>query len=527
MAERNKRKTQDQADELTPKQLRLRARQQEHDRKLYLWVGSAIGVAMLLVLAGALYAFAIQPNLTIASVGGQGFTSRQFWNRMRFEKNSMQNQLAQMQQLEQQFGGQGFFTNQINQLQSTLSSNFALAAQTADKLLEERIVAREAEKRGITVTDEEVEKALREEVANQQGLITEPQATETVIADATATADAIATETATAQFTPEATAVVSDTATISETALIVTAPITTTVAVTTAVPVSVTNALTTTIAAVSDTAIAESVEISVSDSLTEAVMAAASEFISPTATAEPIPTRAIITETNYADSLTKLETNLSEVSNISLVDYKAIIRARLLREKLQKIIGEEVTSTEEQVKARHILLREIQPTPTTVITDTTLMTPTPTVTPVPEGFPTPEPTDAPRTFEQAMVEAQALKQRIDAGEDFAALAQEYSDDTGSGAQGGDLGWFGKGRMVPEFEQQAFALEPGKVSEPFTSTFGVHILKLDEKDTAREKDAQQFEQEKSSAYDTWLQEQLAAEDVKRPEDLTSNLPRDLR
>ncbi len=72
-----------------------------------------------------------------------------------------------------------------------------------------------------------------------------------------------------------------------------------------------------------------------------------------------------------------------------------------------------------------------------------------------------------------------LKAQIDGGADFAALATEHSTDPGSGAQGGLLGWFGEGRMVPEFETATAALEAGQVSEPVQSQFGWHIIRLNE------------------------------------------------
>ncbi|CAN7311903.1 peptidylprolyl isomerase [Devosia sp. LjRoot3] len=78
-------------------------------------------------------------------------------------------------------------------------------------------------------------------------------------------------------------------------------------------------------------------------------------------------------------------------------------------------------------------------------------------------------------------EADAIKAELDAGGDFAAIAQEKSIDPGSGANGGDLGFFAKGMMVPEFETAAFALaNPGDVSAPVQSQFGFHIIKLEEK-----------------------------------------------
>jgi len=71
----------------------------------------------------------------------------------------------------------------------------------------------------------------------------------------------------------------------------------------------------------------------------------------------------------------------------------------------------------------------------------------------------------------------ALRERIEKGEDFAALAKEYSEDPGSAEAGGDLGYFGKGIMDPAFEAAAFALKKGEVSEPVRSSFGFHLIKV--------------------------------------------------
>jgi peptidyl-prolyl cis-trans isomerase C len=75
-------------------------------------------------------------------------------------------------------------------------------------------------------------------------------------------------------------------------------------------------------------------------------------------------------------------------------------------------------------------------------------------------------------------EAKAALKRVQSGEDFAKVAKDVSKDPGS--EGGDLGWFTKGRMVPEFAEAAFKLEPGKISEPVKSQFGWHIIKVEEK-----------------------------------------------
>ena len=77
-------------------------------------------------------------------------------------------------------------------------------------------------------------------------------------------------------------------------------------------------------------------------------------------------------------------------------------------------------------------------------------------------------------------QAKAVIARLKAGEDFAKVAKEVSKDPGS--EGGDLGWFTKDRMVPEFADAAFAMEPGQLSAPVKSQFGWHVIRLDEKRT---------------------------------------------
>src|ERR1700735_4098760 len=88
-------------------------------------------------------------------------------------------------------------------------------------------------------------------------------------------------------------------------------------------------------------------------------------------------------------------------------------------------------------------------------------------------------------------EAKAVEEELKKGADFAELAKKKSKDPGA-SDGGDLGFFTKDQMVPEFSAVAFALEPGKVSDPVKTQFGWHVIKVEEK---RNRKAPDFEQVK--------------------------------
>lgn len=88
--------------------------------------------------------------------------------------------------------------------------------------------------------------------------------------------------------------------------------------------------------------------------------------------------------------------------------------------------------------------------------------------------------EAPSRGDDARKVAEALLARLTAGESFEELATKYSDDPGSAAKGGDLGWLAKGKTVKPFEDAVFALKkPGELSEIIASQFGFHIIRLDE------------------------------------------------
>ncbi|MFC5465313.1 peptidylprolyl isomerase [Lederbergia graminis] len=117
--------------------------------------------------------------------------------------------------------------------------------------------------------------------------------------------------------------------------------------------------------------------------------------------------------------------------------------------------------------------------------------------------------------------AKEVKEKVDAGEDFAELAKEYSTDPGSKDNGGDLGYFGKGKMVKEFEEAAFALDVDGISDIVKSEHGYHIIKVTGKKEAKEavfEDVKEeiketlFNKELQTEYPTWLNEKKNEYDI---------------
>lgn len=122
-------------------------------------------------------------------------------------------------------------------------------------------------------------------------------------------------------------------------------------------------------------------------------------------------------------------------------------------EELHKYYDEHKTEFE-QVQARHVLIRF-------------------------QGSSLPvKPGQKDLTDAEALAKAQDIRKKLVAGGDFAAIAKEESDDSGSGGAGGELGFFHHGQMVPSFETAAFALKEGEISDPVKSQFGYHVIQVE-------------------------------------------------
>jgi parvulin-like peptidyl-prolyl isomerase len=182
--------------------------------------------------------------------------------------------------------------------------------------------------------------------------------------------------------------------------------------------------------------------------------------ITPQATLTPLPTSTPLTEAGYKEAY---RNSVDELANqgLSEAQVRQLYETEILRERLLNEIASDVPHEEEQVWARHILVAD-----------------------------------------EAI--AAAVRQRLVDGEDFAEVAAKVSTDAGTQEKGGDLGWFGKGAMVPEFEAAAFSLEIGESSQPIKSDFGYHIIQvLAHADVPL--DAPAYEGARQAAMTKWLAE----------------------
>ncbi|RKD33929.1 foldase protein PrsA [Thermohalobacter berrensis] len=116
-----------------------------------------------------------------------------------------------------------------------------------------------------------------------------------------------------------------------------------------------------------------------------------------------------------------------------------------------------------------------------------------------------------------------IREKLLADGNFADLAKEYSIDTFTKEQGGELGFFKRGQMVPAFEEVAFSLKAGEISQPVKTQFGYHIIKVEERKEAKKANYEEskdqieemlFKEKMSSVYDKWIQEKFNEYEIER-------------
>jgi foldase protein PrsA len=111
-------------------------------------------------------------------------------------------------------------------------------------------------------------------------------------------------------------------------------------------------------------------------------------------------------------------------------------------------------------------------------------------------------------------DAAQVLQLLKQGQDFAALAKQYSQDVATKDNGGDLGWFPRGVMDPQFEAIAFQLQPGQTSDVVTTPFGFHIIKVIEKSAARDLPPELLQMQRQQVFLNWLDQQRQAAKLER-------------
>lgn len=387
---------------------------------------AAITIVVLLVGYGILDTTYLRLRKPVAEVNGEQINLQYWQERLQFSRVNLLNNLQQYQFYQQNFGLDT--SQQQQEIQFYLQSPELLGEQVLNQLIDETLIRQEAQKRGITVTAEEVEAKIQGSLGFFPGGTPTPTVTPTEFSFPTLTSQQLALYPATSTPTQVLTSTPAPTNTPDPAATI--APATPT-------------------------------------------------FLPqlPTATATPYTLDGF--KDQYGQSLDAIKG-----FDVSEATFRSVYENQLFSEKLLAEISKEAPRTQEQVLARHILL------------------------------------DDPQL-------AGTVYALLTNGQDFAEAAKKYSKDTGSGAMGGDLGWFGKGAMVAEFEQAAFSQEIGVVGKPVQSEFGYHIIQVIAREELPATDSQ-YEQNRQTTFTDWLTKtredaETAATITKFDETWRTNLP----
>ncbi len=195
--------------------------------------------------------------------------------------------------------------------------------------------------------------------------------------------------------------------------------------------------------------------------------ATATEVITPT---EIPPTPTEYTLEGYQGLYSTMVANVGTETGYTDSEFRDYVHGIMLQTKLYEALTKDISAEQEMVWARHILVAT-------------------------------EP------------EAKMILTKLSEGDDWTTLAAQYSTDTSNSYQGGDLGWFGKGQMVQEFEDAAYALKVGEVSQPVKTEFGYHIIQVVGHET-RMLNSDELSTIKSAAYSKAIQTAQDNADIKK-------------
>ncbi|NMB53396.1 MAG: hypothetical protein GYA15_01735 [Leptolinea sp.] len=417
---------------ITKKHLARLEKEQIQRRYLLTGVSIALFLVIALIVYGILDQFVFQNQRPVATVGTDKITVGQYQARVKYSRWELIQQYNRTLQMAELFGGLSsdngsYFQNSLSQITSQLDNPTYMGENVLEAMIEERVIEQEAAKLWITITDEELNKAMEEAFG--------------YYANGTPTAE----PTYAFSFAP--------TSTLSRTQLaIVTITPTPTEAPTATEMPTATQAPTSTPLSVTPTSTVEST---------------------------PLPTETPYTFEGYQKTSQEYLAKIKD-TGMTEAELRYAIKSSLLRTKMTEKITSDVSHKEDQVWARHILLEDEQ-------------------------------------------KAKDTLARIQKGEAWDILAKELSKDTSSSASGGDLGWFGKGKMVAEFSDAAFALKIGEISQPVKSSFGYHIIQVLGHEE-RELSAADYATKQQTTFNDWLEKSKTELGVKK-NDISNITPKE--
>lgn len=347
MAKKSKEKKPEELKHFQPRRhISRRRREQQLQRYVYVGLGIVLALVVILVAAGAINEYVLKPNRPVAKVNGEKISQDAFRRRLRFEQDNLVSQIEQYIQFGQQFanGGPNPFLSTIEPMVNQLASPETFGFTVLDRMVEETVVRQLAQEYEATVTTEEVQQEIEKQFGYDR----------------------------------------------------------------------------------------------------EAAQAAANA-------SEPVTNTNTMTEEEFQKRYNDYVQSLAQKGSLTEEEFRQLFATYLMRQKLEEKAPLTFDTTDEAVKVSYILIK-----------------------------PEPEVPLIQREADALKKVQDARKRIVEGGEDFATVAKEVSEDPGSAENGGDLGCFGKGQMVPEFEEAAFSLEKGEVSQPVKTDFGFHIIQVYDK-----------------------------------------------
>ena len=432
-------------------------------RVLFVTVG-LIALSLIVLAIAVINEQVLVPRQAITTVNGDEISTRDYQARVRFTRWLTAEQIRSLYYLT---GGnietiQQYASDQLTNLQRPI----LMGSQVLDEMEEELVLKQGADEMGITVDDAVIDQQVDEYMAQRVGLVAPGSNTPTPTTEPSVTPTPLVSPTPSNTPRPTATSTPLPTATppVDEQG--------------TPLPTAT-----------------EPVDEEGNPLPTSTPTAEPSPTLSPTPTATLEPDKIQATLEQEADDWYGDATDASEVSRDTI---REMFYYDALRTAVRDRLAEDVPTEELQVNARHMLFA---------------------FNPENASDPTP-PTDEQKAA--ALQRAEDALQALQDGEPFANLATVVSNDTGSGANGGELGWASPDNYVDNFKDTVLNATIGEIVGPIETEFGYHIIQVHEREI-RELSASELSSRQQEAYQTWLNERLGEANISRHDDWLDRIP----